>query len=76
MSFPFQPTFSNHLEGDAGSTAAACRNFMVRLEDTFRKSFVEKTARYHSDEISRKSNFDIYREDAALSLDGLMNVLH
>ena len=79
LSFSFQSTFSNYLEGDAGSTEAACRNCMVRLEDAFRKPLVEKIAQDDFDEtcmISFQATFSNYLEEADRLPQEMMNTLH
>ena len=82
LSFSFQSTFSNDLEGDAGSTEAACRNCMVRLEDAFRKPLVEKIAQDYFDEtcihvhISFQATFSNDLEEADRLSQETMNTLH
>ena len=81
LSFSFQSTLSNYLEGDAGSTEAACRNCMVRLEDAFRKPLVEKIAQDYFDEtcihvhISFQATFSNYLEEADRLPQETMNTL-
>ena len=85
LSFSFQSTLSNYLEGDAGSTEAACRNCMVRLEDAFRKPLVEKIAQDYFVEtygmyvhlsFSFQSTFSNDLEEADRLSQETMNTLH
>ena len=62
----------------AGSTGAAYRDWMNRLEDAVRKSLVEKVAHVlqYVPEVSRQSTLSSYREEADRLLQEMMNALH